>query len=118
MEQSSLRKKAFKKIKHATINVQMDRQERNIDQSLLQTPDPLVVSGVIYAIIHVPSNRIYVGQTIKDAYSCFKRYWHQRHESDGRNIHLHRLMKKQKTDNFIVWPLEVIDRSLYFDMNG
>ena len=27
-------------------------------------------------------------------------------------------MKKQKTDNFIVWPLEVIDRSLYFDING
>ena len=118
MEQSSLRKKAFKKIKHATINVQMDRQERNIDKSLLQTPDPLVVSGVIYAIIHVPSNRIYVGQTIKDAYSRFKRHWHQRHESDGRNIHLHRLMQKQKTDNFIVWPLEVIDRSLYFDING
>ena len=77
MEQTTFRKKAFKKIKHATINVQMDRQERNIDQSLLQTPDPLVVSGVIYAIIHVPSNQIYVGQTIKDAYSHFKRHWHQ-----------------------------------------
>ena len=51
MEQTTFRKKAFKKIKYATINEQMDRQERNIDQSLLQTPDPLMVSGVIYAII-------------------------------------------------------------------
>ena len=56
MEQTIFRKKAFKKIKHATINAQMDGQERNTDQSLLETPDPLLASGVIYLKIHVPSN--------------------------------------------------------------
>ena len=76
-----------------------------------------MVSGVIYAIIHIPSNKIYVGQTIQECYLRFKGHWHDRCNADWRNINLHRLMRKQRINNFVIWPLEVIDKALYYQ-NG
>ena len=109
------RKKSLKKLQHATENVQAELEYRNIMQIDLGTdnPDPLAVKGVIYAIIHIPSNKIYVGQTIQECYTRFKRHWHDRHLGDGRSLNLHRLMKKQKIHNFMIWPLEVIDKTQY-----
>ena len=114
------RKKSLKKLQHATENVQAELEYRNIMQIDLGTdnPDPLSVQGVIYVIIHIPSNKIYVGQTIQECYTRFKRHWHDRHLGDGRSLNLHRLMKKQKIHNFMIWPLEVIDKTQYYDKNG
>ena len=92
----------------------MELQLRGVNQELLSEPEnSLFVEGVIYGIAHIPSNKVYTGQTIHSAYSRFKRHWHSRKTLDHRNRHLHRLMAKQDTRNFIVWPLEKIDLNLY-----
>ena len=64
--------------------------------------------GVIYAIIHIPSSKIYIGQTIRSASNRFEGHWGGRHKGDFRNSLLHRLMEKQLRSDFIIWPLEQI----------
>ena len=46
---------------------------RQTDQRpLINAELPLNITGVIYAIIHLPSNKVYVGQTINSSYCRFK----------------------------------------------
>ena len=75
----------------------------------------LLVKGVIYAIIHLPSNRIYVGQTVNTAYHRFKHHWYSRHSSEFHGRMLHKSMSQQVLSNYIVWPLEKIDQESYTD---
>ena len=106
-------KKSLRRLHKATSIIQMELQLRGINQQQLSEPETcLFVDGIIYGIAHIPSNKIYVGQTIHSAYSRFKRHWYSRKTSDHRNRNLHRLMAKQDIANFIVWPLEKID-SIY-----
>jgi hypothetical protein len=80
---------------------------------------PLDVEGIIYAIIHIPTNKIYVGQTIRSAYHRFKQHWNERSKTTHyRNQILHECMKKQQLSNFIVWPLEKISKSVYIQPDG
>ena len=75
--------------------------------------DPLSIAGVIYAIVNLPSGKIYVGQTILSALKRFQIHWYNRRGSDQKSWNLHRLMCKQNIRNFLVWPLEKIDPILY-----
>ena len=117
LQEDHYRKKSLRKIKNAIEKIRTELQFRNNDQSLWwESDDPLKVKGVIYAIVHLPSNKIYVGQTFQEVYLRFQQHWHVRHTSDGRNLNLHLLMTKQTIDNFLVVPLEMIDRDLYHDL--
>ena len=93
----SYRKKSLRKLKNATAKVRAELQFRNIDQTELEeTQDPLAIAGTIYAIAHLPSNKIYTGQPMDETYNRFKSHWHHRFETDGQNLNLHCLMAKQK----------------------
>ena len=108
------REKALRRLQQCTHKVRADLQLRSVNQEVLETTtSPLDVEGVIYAIIHLPSNKIYIGQTINSAFSRLQSHWHTRSEGDFRNINLHRVMSKQKLDNFLIFPLEKIDPALY-----
>ena len=65
IKHQTYRKKSLRKLQHATENVQAELEYRNIVQSVLSNdnPDPLSIKGVIYGIIHIPFNKIYMGQT-------------------------------------------------------
>ena len=116
---SSYRKKALRKLQKLTISERIELQSRGIDQSELEyTAEPLDVEGIIYAILHVPSYKIYAGRSINSAYNRFKRHWNQRFELEGRSGNLHRAMSRQTVWNFLIWPLEKIDVALYTDKNG
>jgi len=85
-----------------------------IEQSRsIPTTNPLDINGVIYAIIYIPSHKIYIGQTINSAYARFSQHWNTRFNNDGKNDLLHKLMCKTTRSNFIVWPLEKIPEVLY-----
>ena len=100
LQEDHYRKKSRRKIKNTIEKIRTELQFRNNDQSLLwESDDPLKVKGVIYAIVHLPSNKIYVGQTFQEVYLRFQQHWHVRHTSDGRNLNLHLLMTKQTIDN-------------------
>ena len=67
LQEGHYRKKSLWKIKNAIEKIRTELQFRNNDQSLLwEGDDPLKVKGVIYAIVHLRSNEIYVGQTFHE----------------------------------------------------
>lgn len=88
--------------------------ENRSQQPLREAEHPLDINGVIYAIVHIPTSRIYVGQTINSAHHRLKQHWQQRHSDNFRNKSLHAQMQQSHSaDDFITWPLEFIDRSTY-----
>ena len=56
---------------------------------LTQSEHPLEEQGVIYAIIHMPTSAIYIGQTINSAYGRLKLHWQTRITDDFRYNGLH-----------------------------
>jgi len=112
--ETHFRKKAFRRIYNATNNIRAELQLRDVDQTCFEeTSDPLSIEGIVYAIIHIPSGKIYVGQTIVGAFKRFQQHWYSRKERKGKSSKLHRIMEKQNVRNFLIWPLEKIDPSLY-----
>jgi hypothetical protein len=89
-------KRIFKIIYNARIRITVQLQRRGVDQSAIITGDsPLDVKGVIYAIVHLPTSKVYVGQTINSSLHRLKSHWYDRTRSDFRNGHLHEFMKNQ-----------------------
>jgi hypothetical protein len=90
-----------------------------IDQtSLFLNSSPLDIKGVIYVIIHIPSSRLYVGQTINSSFDRLKTHWSTRFTSDARNQDLHSAMSKASSvKDYIIWPLEIIPLHMY-TING
>ena len=105
----------MRRLFHASNNVRAELQLRNIDQTCFEDSlDALATTGVLYAIIHLPSGKIYIGQTYKDAFRRFREHWYDCHHfTDNKSGRLHRLMNRQQIRNFLIWPLEKIDESLY-----
>ena len=68
IKHQTYKKKTLRKLQHATENVQAELEYRNIVQSGLSNdnPDAPSIKGVIYAIIYIPSNKIYIGQTFQE----------------------------------------------------
>ena len=112
-------KKVFKKIKNAVLQSTTQAALQNRSQhTLTQSEHPLEEQGVIYAIIHMPTSAIYVGQTINSAYSRLKLHWQTRFTDDFRNHGLHSKMRSSASiQEYIIWPLEIIDPTLYI-ING
>ena len=79
LNQTVFKKKSLHRLHTASTVIQMELQLRGVNQELLSEPgNSLFVEGVIYGIAHIPSNKVYTGQTIHSAYSRFKRHWHSR----------------------------------------
>ena len=73
------RKKSLRKLQSFTAQERLKLEERGIDQTIFEKSTcPLEIEGVIYAIVHVPSNKIYVGQSINSAYQRLKNHWRDR----------------------------------------
>ena len=110
----SYTKKVFKRICNVKNRVAALLQQRGIDQTaIVLQSNPLEVCGVIYAIIHLPSSKIYVGQTVHSSIDRLRSHWYSRQLRDFRTGRLHALMEKQELHNFVIWPLEVIDPNMY-----
>jgi hypothetical protein len=93
--ETHFRKKAFRRIYNATNNIRAELQLRDVDQTCFEeTSDPLSIEGIVYAIIHIPSGKIYVGQTIVGAFKHFQQHWYSRKERKGKSSKLHRIMEK------------------------
>ena len=57
-----------------------------------------------------------MGQTINSAHHRLKQHWQQRHTGNFRNNSLHDQMQRSySVEDFITWPLEFIDHSIYTD---
>jgi len=111
---TNFKKKIFRRIYNRIQQNQVDLLQRHLAAGVLQYDEHVLdQEGVIYAIVHLPSSRVYVGQTIKSAYSRLKSHWYDRSNHNFRNKGLHAMMTKQQFTNFIVWPLERIDPELY-----
>ena len=108
-------KKVFKKIKNTIIASSTESAIQQRNQLLLtQSEHPLELTGVIYAIIHMPTNKLYVGQTINSAYSRLKCHWQTRFTDDFRNSGLHSTMRASASINeYLIWPLEHIEPAVY-----
>jgi len=116
--EQNYQKRVFKIIHNARKRISVQLQHSGVDQSAIITgADPLDVRGVIYAVVHLPTSKIYVGQTINSAFDRLKSHWYARLQSDYRNGLLRDFMRNQPLHNFVVWPLEIIDKTMYVN-NG
>ena len=62
----------------------------------------------------MPTNKLYVGQTINSAYSRLKCHWQTRFTDDFRNSGLHSIMRASASINeYLIWPLEHIEPAVY-----
>ena len=109
-------KSIFRSIKLQVDRIKVQRECRGSSQEELQNAiKPTSIEGVIYAIVHLPSQKLYVGQTINSSLHRFRQhYWDSRNASSTfRNDNLHRNMANSSIQNWIIWPLEIIDKTLY-----
>ncbi len=84
----------------------------------------LNTNGIIYCIIHLPSNKIYVGQTINNAMERFFGHWSTRFSyiNNRKQFHKQRELLRfmgmsNQVDDFVVWPLERVPHHVYIDHN-
>ena len=93
-------------------------EKLGFDQSSLdQGKKSLDVEGVIYALVHLPSNLVYVGQTLDSSFERFKHYYWNAYGKDKSKAStpLHRKMGNQNWKDFLIFPLEKnIKRTLLF----
>jgi len=84
------------------------------DQTPLQEAvNPLSVCGVVYAIVHLHTSKVYVGHTINSAHHRLIQHYQKRNTEDNRTSELHKFMRLGKFNSFITWPLEYIPKSMY-----
>jgi len=86
-----------------------------MDQSILSSSNKqLDIRGVIYSIVHIPTSKVYVGQTILTAHQRLKVHWQCKGRGDFRNTGLHALMRKSHSiKEYCVFPLEYINPYWY-----
>ncbi len=115
-----LRNKALQRVKHRLEQAKFNTRypEQAFDCNLHTT-------GVIYAIIHLPSKKIYVGQTINSAMHRFMGHWRTRNsfipnhsQFKKQRILMEFMRKSNYIDDFVVWPLQRINPACYIDYHG
>ena len=106
MQQPELHNKALQRIRRAVGRAKLQHWDMTFpafDNINLET------KGVIYVIVHLPSNKMYIGQTINNAKERFFGHWSARFKSDQnkkqRNL-MECMQKSNQVDDFLVWPLE------------
>lgn len=72
IQSESFRQKSLRIIHRAIQSEHTNLESKGVSQRALYVPNnPLLVEGVIYAIVHFPTGRMYVGQTIKNSHTRF-----------------------------------------------
>ena len=95
----------YKMLCHATykksvlnnLQVLTGKFKDNFYPSILQT------AGMIYAMIHLPTNSIFVIATKKKISTSFKQHWYSAYI---RNTKFHRILQEGRLRDVMVWPLE------------
>ena len=95
LHQSNHRKQVLQKLHNSTKHL----------TELIQLPTVLNSSGMIYALVHLPTNKIFVIATAKRIQISFKQNWYS---ACIRNTNFHRTISKGKIQDVIAWPLENI----------
>jgi len=95
LRQSSHRKQILQKLQNNTKHL----------AEQIQLPTILNSSGMFYALVHLPTNKIFVIATPKRIQISFKQNWYS---AFIRNTNFHRTISKGKIRDVIAWPLEKI----------
>ena len=96
LQQTSFRNKALSKLLDATQH----------SKQLLQAPlCSLQTAGMLYAIVHLPTNMIYVIGSLKRLDISLKQQWYGAYL---RNTKFHRTIQKGSMRQLLAWPLEMI----------
>ena len=95
LHQSSHQKQVLQKLQNHTKHL----------TEQIQLPTILNSSGMIYALVHLPTNKIFVIATPKRIQISFKQNWYS---AFIRNTNFYRTIAKGKIRDVIAWPLEKI----------
>lgn len=98
LQQTSFQKRSLKKLHQWTSS------EQEI-HTLTPPSNMLEMKGAIFAIVHLPSNSIYVHASCKKVYTAVKQQWYSAHM---RRSKFHKLLMKSRIREILVWPLELI----------
>ena len=102
LQQESFRNKALKKI-HSRCNNLMNQQIMSVSHA-----DVFRNRGCIFALVHLPSNSIYVVMTKKRIDHAVKQHWYR---ADCFSSKFHRHLLTSHLHDLFVWPLEYLDSS-------
>lgn len=107
--------KILRDLRHVASKVRTEQQALGYTQHALtlRTPDsphPLEIPGVIYAIVSLHPRKVYIGQTKRSAMHRFKQHvTSARHpETKEGQQPLYKAMRRYGLDNFFLFPLEHI----------
>ena len=70
---------------------------------ILQQPSIFKLTGMIYAMVHLPTNKMFVIMTHKNLRASFKQHWYS---AQLRNTKFHQTIAKGKLREVMIWPLE------------
>lgn len=109
--------RCVKKTWGSVITVRRELQKHGADQrKLLRGKGALAVSGVIYALMSMGSQKIYVGQTVHTALSRFQQHVSAARRGESTPLHVH--IRSVGIHKFYVIPLEVIPTHRYIGKDG
>jgi hypothetical protein len=109
--------KAVKRTWRSVIIVRRELQKLGADQrSLLRGREALSAKGVIYAIMSLGSQKIYVGQTVKSALDRFQQHVSTARRGEATPLHVH--IRQVGIGKFYIIPLEVIPKHRYIGVDG
>ncbi|HVW97146.1 MAG TPA: hypothetical protein VHA56_14340 [Mucilaginibacter sp.] len=109
--------RCVKRTWRSVIKVRRELQKHGSDQrSLLRGREALSVTGVIYAIMAVGSQKLYVGQTVKSALARFQQHVSTARRGESTPLHVH--IRQVGIHPFYLIPLEVIPPRMYTSANG
>ena len=91
LQQKHFQKPSLKKLQAATLC--------SCDADLVSS---LQLSHLIYAMVHLPTNSIYVQIATEPLYIAVKQHWYGRHHRESR---FHKLLGGN-VRNLVIWPLE------------
>ena len=82
---------------------------------MLQQPSIFQLTGMIYAMVHLPTNKLFVIATQKNLRASFKQHWYS---AQLRNTKFHQAIAKGKLREVMIWPLETTANYSVQDINN
>lgn len=109
--------RSVKRTWRSAIIVRRELQKHGADQrKLLRGKEALSAKGVIYAIMSMGSQKIYVGQTVKSALERFQQHVSTARRGETTPLHVH--IRQVGIGKIYIVPLEMIPTSRYTGIDG
>ena len=86
--------------------LQLLQKHTSQKKDILVQPTVFQTTGMIYAMVHLRTNRIYVIATKRKLSTSFKQHWYSAYL---RNTKFHRSLAKGKLRDVMIWPLENVN---------